>query len=196
MNDTQGADYTERLITAEGARWKQVLDVQRLYRRNLARTCIGQVLEVGCGVGRCLRALPGRSLGVDHNEASVQVARSRGHQAMTTEEFLASDRAKEGAFDTLLLAHVLEHMDETGGDELVTSYLPYVRRGGRVVAITPQERGYPTDPTHVRWVDFTVLDAMSSRLGLRPMQRRSFPFPRPVGRIFTYNEFVYVAELS
>ena len=40
---------------------------------------------------------------------------------------------------------------------MLRTYLPMVRAGGRVVLITPQERGYRFDPTHVRWSDHAVL---------------------------------------
>jgi hypothetical protein len=60
--------------------------------------------------------------------------------------------------------------------------------------ITPQERGYATDATHVEFHDLDVLRGMARDLGLVVERARSFPFPRPVGRIFPYNEFVVVAR--
>ncbi len=60
--------------------------------------------------------------------------------------------------------------------------------------ITPQERGYASDATHVRFVGFTESAAMAATLGLTVARQYSFPFPRSAGRVFTYNEFVTVAS--
>jgi len=77
---------------------------------------------------------------------------------------------------------------------VIGGYLPYLRAGGRAVFITPQERGYASDATHVRFVDFDRATALADDLGLRPVRCYSFPFPRIAGRWFTYNEFVTVCE--
>ena len=70
--------YAQRLTSLQQARWKQVLDVQRPYRANLQKVCEGEVLEIGCGIGRNLRNLQGRIIGVDPDVASVSVAKAAG----------------------------------------------------------------------------------------------------------------------
>lgn len=193
---TEDAGYAARLQRLELARWKTLLDVQTPYRWNVRRACPGRVLEVGCGIGRNLSHLQGRGVGVDHNATSVATARARGLEAYTVADFVDSPRATQGAFDALLVAHVLEHLDEPAGDALLKSYLPFVRPGGRVVLITPQERGWRSDATHVRWVGPLEIAAACQRAGLRIVEQRSFPFPRPAGRVFPYNEFVCVARTA
>lgn len=190
---TAGADYAARLQRLEGARWKQVLNVQAPYRWNLRRLRLGRTLDVGCGIGRNLAQLPG-SVGVDHNATSVAVARTRGLVAFTPDELAGAPAAARGSFDSMLLAHVVEHLSEADGTALVESYLPYLRPGGQVACITPQEKGFTTDATHVRFVGFGELDALADRLGLTVVRRLSFPFPRWAGRVFPYNEFVVVAR--
>jgi SAM-dependent methyltransferase len=192
--DTRGVDYTNRLQRKEQARWKQVLDVQAPYRWNIRRLGLGHTLDVGCGLGRNLRHLGGDGVGVDHNPASVAAARAAGLTAYTSAEFRTSGKAVPGAFDSMLLAHVVEHMGEGDARQLLEEYLPYVRQGGRVVFITPQERGYASDPTHVRWVGFAEAARLCRDLGLSVQRQYSFPFPRPVGKVFTYNEFVTVSR--
>lgn len=199
--DTAAAEYAERLRRLETARWKRLLDVQAPYRWNLRRLRLGRTLDVGCGIGRNLAHLTdGRHpapVGVDHNPTSVALARERGFRAWTVAEFLdgrAGDDARPGSFDSLLAAHLVEHLPEDQAREVLGSYLPYLRPGGRVVLITPQERGYPTDPTHVRFCGWPELTALAGDLGLTVLRRYSFPFPRPAGRIFPYNEFVLVAR--
>lgn len=191
---TAGGDYAQRLQRLELSRWKRLLDVQRPYRWNLRRLRLGRVLDIGCGIGRNLINLDGNGVGVDHNAAAVAVARRRGLTAYTTEEFRASPDAAPASYDALMLAHVMEHVDADVAEGIVTEYLPYLRPGGQVVFITPQEAGYRSDSTHVRFVDLTELARHAHSLGLRVVRAYSFPFPRPAGKVFRHNEFVLVAQ--
>ena len=193
---TKGRDYTRRLARLEGAWWKRALDVQRPYRNHLRRLQLGFVLDVGCGIGRNLLHLDGYGVGVDHNADSVAIARERGVRAYTSEDFLSSDYAKGKQFESLLCAHVLEHMTTPEGLDLISTYLPFVSEKGCVVLITPQEAGFRSDPTHVEFVDDGVLADVIARLGLVEQKSYSFPFPRSAGRFFRYNEFVAVASVG
>lgn len=196
MPDTVGGDYTRRLETKEGAWWKRALDVQAPYRWNLRRQDLGRTLDVGCGIGRNLAALDPGSVGVDHNPDSVRVARSRGFTALTVEEWEHSDLRQEGAFDGMLVAHVIEHLDPDAAAGLLRDYLPYVRPGGRVFLVCPQERGYASDETHVSYTDGAALEALARGAGLRTTGWTSFPLPAWAGRAFTYNEFCLAATVA
>jgi 2-polyprenyl-3-methyl-5-hydroxy-6-metoxy-1,4-benzoquinol methylase len=191
---TDDPAYAERLRALEGARWKRWLDVQAPYRWNIRRLNLGRTLDVGCGLGRNLAHLGGVGVGVNHNVASVALARERGLEAYTAQEFPASAAAVPGGFESLLVAHVVEHMPEEDAVGLLRTYLPYVRPGGKIVLITPQERGYATDPTHVRFCGFAEVAALCETVGLTVVRQYSFPFPRVAGRVFPYNEFVTLAR--
>ncbi|MEN3305709.1 MAG: hypothetical protein V7603_1911 [Micromonosporaceae bacterium] len=192
---TRDESYAQRLQLLSSARWKRLLSAQAPYRWNVRRLRLGRTLDVGCGIGRNLRHLDGDGVGVDHNATSVRVAREAGLVAYRPDEFLESGHARPGAFDSLLLAHVLEHLPEQDVRGLLTSYLPYVRSGGTVVFITPQERGYASDATHVRFIGFAEATALATEVGLRVSRTYSFPLPRFAGRFFTYNEFVVVSRV-
>lgn len=170
-----------------------MLDVQAPYRWNLRRLRLGFTLDIGCGIGRNLVNLDGYAVGVDHNSESVAIAVNRGLTAFTPDEFHRSRFASPDTFDSLLAAHVIEHLSRDDALELLRAYLPYVCNGGHVVLITPQERGFRSDRSHVEFVDFDSLDAISQELGLAVQRTYSFPFPRAFGKVFTYNEFVLVA---
>lgn len=191
--DTAGAEYAARLQRLETARWKQILDVQAPYRWNVRRLNLGRVLEIGCGIGRNLEHLSGNGIGVDHNADSIAIARDRGLSAFTVADFHASEHARTGAFDSLLLAHVIEHVGQAQGVAIVEEYLGYLRSGGKVVFICPQEKGYTTDATHVRFCGFPELRRLAELLSLRVSKQYSFPLPRMAGKVFPYNEFVVVA---
>jgi SAM-dependent methyltransferase len=192
--DARDAAYAERLERLAGARWKRWLDVQAPYRWHLRRLRLGRVLDVGCGIGRNLAHLGGRGVGVDPNPHVVERARGRGLVAYTPEAFAAAPEAAPESFDALLFSHVLEHMAFAEAAALVRGHLPYLRPGGRAVLITPQEAGFASDPTHVTFLDFAALAALVAEVGLRGESAYSFPFPRPVGRLFRYNEFVCLAR--
>jgi 2-polyprenyl-3-methyl-5-hydroxy-6-metoxy-1,4-benzoquinol methylase len=193
---TASRDYADRLVRLRAARWKHVVDVQAPYRWNIRRLRLGRTLDVGCGIGRNLHHLGADAVGVDHNADSVAVARSRGLTAYASDEFRDSADAAPGSYDTLLLAHVVEHMKRDSAVGLLTDHLVFLRPGGRVVLITPQEAGYRSDWTHVRFVDFDGAADLAAAVRFEVERRYSFPFPRMVGKVFPYNEFVTVTRPS
>lgn len=184
--------YTQRLERVTGARWKQILHVQAPYRWNLARLEPGYVLDVGCGIGRNLLHLDG--VGVDTSASSVEVARSHGLTAYTVTEFPDAPEARTGGFDSLLFAHVLEHMELTEATDLVGLYLPYLRSGGKVIVIVPQKAGYATDDTHVNFLDHEDVADLLTGHGLAIARSYSFPFPRAAGTVFRHNETIVTAR--
>jgi 2-polyprenyl-3-methyl-5-hydroxy-6-metoxy-1,4-benzoquinol methylase len=190
---TRGVDYTQRLQRKTGRGWKRLLNVQAPYRWNVRRLNLGFTLDVGCGIGRNLAHLDGNGVGVDHNATSIEACREIGLTAFTTEEFYKSEYAKPDRFDSLLSAHVVEHVTAEQAVEIFTPYLPFVKSGGALVFITPQERGFASDATHIRFAGFPEVRQLCDELGLEVRKQYSFPFPRVAGKIFTYNEFITVA---
>jgi SAM-dependent methyltransferase len=193
VDDTRDDSYAQRLTRLQDARWKRILNVQAPYRWNLRRQELGRTLDVGCGIGRNLTALSPESVGVDHNEASIQAARDLGLTAMTVDEWETSALRVPESFDSLLIAHVIEHLSEDLAREVVSSYLPYLKPGGKVFFICPQEKGYASDETHIVFTDGEALEALSRDVGLAPGRWFSFPFPRSAGKAFKYNEFCLLA---
>jgi 2-polyprenyl-3-methyl-5-hydroxy-6-metoxy-1,4-benzoquinol methylase len=192
---THGEDYAERLIKLQTARWKRWVDVQALFRWNLRRLDPGFTLDIGCGIGRNLLHLPGHSVGIDVNEHCVRAAKARGLTAFTPSEFRRSaEYNRPGRFEAILLAHVAEHMTEEQVVSLLQEYEALLRPGGKLILISPQEAGFKSDRTHVQLMDFTRLARISRRMRCLPERSFSFPFPRWVGRVFTYNEFVVVSR--
>lgn len=196
VHATAGQDYADRLNALQGKKWKKWLNVQAPYRANLRRYRLGRTLDVGCGNGRNLGVLPPGSVGVDHNAELVASARRLGLAAYTVDEFFADvELSAAGSFDAILASHLIEHLLLEEARSVIGSYLPLLRPGGRVVFITPQERGYASDPTHVVFADFDELRRLSNDLGLTTTRQYSFPFPRSMGKLFIYNEFNHAARL-
>jgi SAM-dependent methyltransferase len=168
--------------------------VQAPYRWNIRRLRLGRTLDIGSGLGRNLAHLEGNGIGVDHNAESVAIANARGLTSYTVDEFRSSKDAVEASFDSLLLAHVLEHVSDDYGRNLISEYLRYLKPGGMMCLICPQEAGFKTDATHVNFVDFDRLVSVCTDLGFHVERKYSFPFPRFAGKVFPYNEFVVVAK--
>jgi 2-polyprenyl-3-methyl-5-hydroxy-6-metoxy-1,4-benzoquinol methylase len=192
---TADRDYTARLENETAKGWKRVLGAQAPYRQHIRRVVEGRVLDVGCGIGRNLHHLEGTGVGVDTNPHSVESARRSGLTAHTADEFAACADAVRGGYDTLLFAHVLEHMPAEQASDLLGEYLPYLKPGGRVVVIVPQEAGFRSDPTHVNFLDLAELSGIEAAHGLIRETGYSFPLPRAAGRFFTHNETVSLSRL-
>lgn len=187
--------YAERLERLQTKWWKRLLNVQLPWQRHLRSMKLGRTLDVGCGRGRNLTHLPTGSVGVDHNPDSIAQARADGCEAYTVDEFFDNPEiARAGRFDSLLAAHLIEHLTADEARAILGSYLPFVQPGGRIVFVTPQERGYASDMTHVAFTDFDQLRKLCTDLGLEVESQHSFPFPRRFGKIFIYNEFYVLAR--
>ncbi|ARF55561.1 class I SAM-dependent methyltransferase [Streptomyces gilvosporeus] len=165
------------------------------HRRQLRRIGPGRVLEIGCGDGDTLADCAPGSVGIDHDPVSVERCRERGLTAYTADDFLAGPDARPGGFDALLCAHVLEHLDDEQVEGLLRAYLPYVRPGGGVVLITPQEAGHRAEAAPVRFTDFPLLRAFAESAGLAVRRTYSAPLPRAAGKLLRRNVFVLVAQV-
>lgn len=191
---TNEKDYTEGLLYRQSAWWKKFLNVQYPYKYNIQSLKPGFVLDIGCGIGRNLLHLNGNGIGVDHNPTSIEVSKSRGLKAYTVDDFLKSSYNKPETFDSILLAHVAEHM--TGDDfiALLKQYIHLLKKDGRIIVITPQEKGFKSDNTHVQFMDFVTVKNLLKQIGFNTTRQYSFPFPRVIGYFFKFNEFVSVAK--
>ena len=190
-NMTNQPDYCQRLLGSD-KRWKQILNVQYPYRRALQKMHLRKTIDIGCGIGRMLAWLDKDSIGVDHNPTSIDICLSKELNAATSEKFGEMTRSKKidsKSFDNLLLAHVLEHLEAKEQIEIIESYLPFLKKNGGVLIITPQEAGYASDPTHVTFTDFERVREILNVLNLEVSSQKSFPFPRAFGKYFMYNEF-------
>ena len=196
MGDTSSNEYTKRLENLEANPIKKLLGPVNPYKWNIRRSCNGKVLDVGCGIGRNLRYL-GRSdaLGVDHNEASVEFTNKLGFKAVSSQEFERMLPSLKETFDSILISHVIEHMTPEQALKLLNDYLPALKKGGKVVVICPQQRGYRSDKTHETYFDRLMLEEFALKVCGTNLEYRSFPLPSLFGRAFIYNENILEFEV-
>lgn len=191
--NTQDLDYTTRLIEKQRVGWKRFFDVQAPYRWNLQRLKPGLTCDIGCGIGRNLINLQGNGIGIDHNLHSVQVAKNMGLTVFTPDEFQNSSFNKSQLFDSLLMSHVAEHMKQQEVVQILQEYIHLLKPEGKLIIITPQEAGYRSDSTHVEFMNFAKLRNIVSEIKFTTLTEYSFPFPRFIGNLFIYNEFISVS---
>jgi hypothetical protein len=141
-----------------------------------------------------LSHLPKGSVGVDHNKEAIEHARGEGYDAYTVAEFKKKYNKPSKKFDSMLLAHVLEHMSTPEGKKIIKEYLSFVKKN--VVVICPQEKGFPTDETHVNFLTHKDIENILESLGLTIRKSYSFPFHKSAGKVFTHNETVVVATVK
>jgi 2-polyprenyl-3-methyl-5-hydroxy-6-metoxy-1,4-benzoquinol methylase len=158
-------------------------DAKRLDRakrsrfRVTARLCRGRVIELGCGRGHLAQAISDRGLeviGVEVNERKIREAREFYPEL----EFLHADIRDldlDGeAFDTAVLAEVIEHVPEEIGEEMLAVAWRLLRPGGTLIVSVPNEDCVP-HRNHVREFDRRSLKRLLQPLG-RPRLITDQPF--------------------
>nr|MBF0221237.1 methyltransferase domain-containing protein [Desulfobulbaceae bacterium] len=195
MPSTSSKTYTKKLLTHETCWWKKLFNVQAPYRWNIRRLKPGFTLEIGCGLGRMLSHLDGHGVGIDHNKESIRIAHDKGLTAYTPDEFALSRHNKNKLFDSMLLSHVVEHLGTDASVGLILQYKSLIKDNGQLILITPQEAGYFSDETHIEFMNFTKLQEVAVASGFQEIRHYSFPFPRFIGNIFKYNEFISIGSL-
>jgi 2-polyprenyl-3-methyl-5-hydroxy-6-metoxy-1,4-benzoquinol methylase len=192
MKSTETQAYKDRLFRLQKKSWKKRLKIQEFYAHQVIRLQPGRVLEIGCGIGRLLEHLPD-AVGIDHNLHSVNFARELGFQAFTEIEFKNSKFNIDESFDSILLAHVVEHLTFQESVDLISNYLPLLKVHGKLIIICPQQSGYRSDKTHITFTSFSEIRQICKTLNFHVQSEKSFPFPRFMGNFFRFNEFIVMA---
>lgn len=139
-----------------------------------------RVVDFGCGGGFILDALvAGEKIGVEINPASVAVARQKGLKIVAS----LSD-IPDGWADVIISHHALEHVDDPLG--VVKAMLAKLRRGGKVVIVTPSEsfkmRFRDDDPNYhlFTWSPSNLGNLLKragfSQIDARPLHHRWPPY--------------------
>lgn len=193
-NKTSDKAYAEYLINTGNSLWKKLLLVQAPYYLNIKYMKLGRTLDIGCGIGRNLHRLT-NSVGVDHNPYCIEACKSRGLLAFMTSDLHKHDEFKS-SFDTLLLSHVVEHMEYSDAVSLLNKYKQYLKKPSRIVIITPQAAGYNSDKTHITYYDDALAKNLLTEIGSTDITSRSFPLPRVFGKVFRHNELISIGWLK
>lgn len=108
------------------------------------------ILDIGCGRGTFIRRhAPLRSIGVDWNLTSLQIARQQEQHVICANAIqLPFDGS---AFDGIYCAHLIEHLTPRDAHSLLREMARVLQISGVIVLQTPLlHRGFFNDLTHVR----------------------------------------------
>lgn len=96
----------------------------------------GKILDVGCGYGRILKFLKANGVnayGIDVNPEIVKSCCVDGLNVKSVDDFVFS----HGDWDTILMIHVIEHMDSEKCFKFIDQYLDLLKPGGILIIATP-----------------------------------------------------------
>lgn len=176
--------------------------VKRFYLRNILRDVRGPTIDFGCGAGQLLARLPPGSVGMEVNPYLIKSLRKSGlsvRQALGCQRDFTLEAFEPGGFRTLVIAHVLEHLeDPVAALRLLFSSC---RRLGieRVIAVVPGHKGFSSDATHRTFIDRNFLyDEVPQGLdGFWCSSASFFPLPWEwVGRHYVFHEMKVVFDRS
>jgi 2-polyprenyl-3-methyl-5-hydroxy-6-metoxy-1,4-benzoquinol methylase len=141
-----------------------------------------RILDYGCGHGALASRVGGREyVGVDRNEDVLVAARSRFHDSPNIRfsspgQFFASD---QGRFDTIVLAAVLEHLEDP--EEELAALKRLLAEHGKIVITTPTRRAdmllglgsrfhlfsAEAHEEHVQFFDKSAFSRLAEKTGLK-----------------------------
>jgi len=168
--------------------------VKGFYLRSVLRDVQGATIDFGCGAGQLLARLPHGSIGLEVNPYLVRTLRSEGltvYQARGTEEDFNLPDIAAGQFKTLVIAHVLEHLEDPAA--ALTALLAACQRVGvgRVLVVVPGIKGFESDRTHRTFVDRAFVEARLPTVveGFVRSEISYFPGPSEwIGQFFVFHE--------
>jgi len=134
----------------------------------------GYVLDIGCGPGVYLDYYSGTSLGIDAHPNNVRICLEKGIQAIEGD---ANQFVRENTFDTILISHVLEHLENP--DRIIENAYRSTKPGGRIIIIVPCYKGFVSglneEVGHKHFIDEEYVDEKMRSLGTTKIHSSIFP---------------------
>ena len=168
--------------------FQQPRHLEDLITTTVARQDPGRAIDIGCNDGSLLEVLRragyAKVVGIEPNPIAASIARKKGHQVYTS--YLTKDLATRivadcGAFDTVYLRHVVEHVSDLGAFFEAVRML--LRPDGLLVLELPDvEEGFALGSPAILWEEhvsyFTqaLAEYMLERFGFHISDRRKYVF--------------------
>ena len=168
--------------------FQQPRHLEDLITTTVARQDPGRAIDIGCNDGSLLEVLRragyAKVVGIEPNPIAASIARNKGHQVYTS--YLTKDLATRivadcGAFDTVYLRHVVEHVSDLGAFFEAVRML--LRPDGLLVLELPDvEEGFALGSPAILWEEhvsyFTqaLAEYMLERFGFHISDRRKYVF--------------------
>ena len=157
-----------------------------LFINPIVKEFIGYVLDVGCRDGLYLESYPGKSLGIDISDYWVEECKRKGLNVLQAD---AETFVQENTFDTVLLSHLLEHLDQPS-KALANAYRS-TKPGGKIIITVPRFKvflhGFNDLSGHKQFISAEYVDHYLSR-GCRKVKSSIFPFSDELPFLGKYQE--------
>jgi len=131
-----------RLLGLTGAR-------ESLYMLRAAHLAPGRLLDVGCGNGQRMAAFRDLGWEVFGQEVDDRAAQAAAQQGLEVFVGQIEEMPISQPFDLILLNHVIEHVHDPA--ELLRECRSRLRRGGRVLILTPNAHALGRQLYRERW---------------------------------------------
>lgn len=187
--------YTNLLINKSSVR---AYIRRKFYLGNILKFVKGKTIDFGCGVGEVLKFLPAGSLGLDPDKTSVKYCQSKKLNVKFYDPIKDKYNftiIKKQKFQTLLMNHVLEHLESP--KESLVKILKATGKLNitRVIIAVPCYKGFNADETHVEYINSYFFEKIKTA-DYKIIHQKYYPINNKiVGNFFRYQELVVVYEL-
>ena len=134
----------------------------------------GYVLDIGCGPGVYLEYYTGPALGIDAHPNNIRICQEKGIQAIEED---ANQFVRKNTFDTVLMSHILEHLDNPEG--VMKNAYENSKPGGHIIIIVPCYEGFVSglneEVGHKKFIDENYVDEKMNALGCKKIHTSIFP---------------------
>lgn len=145
----------------------------------------GEIVDLGCGTGEFLQFLKQKNRtfsGIDNNPFLVEKCVSKGFN-VKLDDVCRLENIKENT-ENALCDNVLEHLDMNQIDIFFAAIKRKMVKGGNLVVIVPDKKGFQHDPTHKTFVNKQIIDKMCSKHEIQ--LQKSFSHPINIGLVGNY----------
>jgi len=140
----------------------------------IVRQFNGYVLDIGCGPGMYLEQYSGPVLGIDAHPNNIRICRNKGIEAIEAD---ANRFIRENTFDTVLVSHILEHLDDP--ECVIQNACRSVKPGGRIILIVPGWEGFQSglneEVGHKKFITEDFIDTNMKKNNSRKIKSTWFP---------------------
>ncbi|MDI1355625.1 MAG: class I SAM-dependent methyltransferase [bacterium] len=166
------------------------------YPKILRQFSKGHIVDLGCGTGEFLRYLKikNRSFsGIDNNPHLVEKCVKMGFDVVMDDVTQLNN--VKAPIDNAVIDNVLEHLEVSQTDSFFKALKAKMNKGGTLVVVVPDKKGYRYDPTHKTFVNKALMQQMCDKYQLNLHSNFLHPFNwKFMGSILYLNMQVFVIK--
>lgn len=154
------------------------------------------IVDLGCGTGEFLRFLKIKNRkfsGIDNNPHLVDMCVKMGFDVVM-DDVTKLDNVK-APIHNAVIDNVLEHLEVSQTDSFFGALARKMEKGGTLVVVVPDKKGYKYDPTHKTFVNKKLMQEMCDKYGVKLHKSFLHPFNMGfMGAILYLNMQVFVIK--